>query len=133
MAEIGIVIVTHNSAAEIGPCLDAARASGAEIVVVDNASCDGTVDEIARPGANCIAKAATRGFASAVNQGFAVLNCTYILILNPDSILETSLRLLREACDLPLAAGAGGCLLSGDGRQQIGFMVRQLPTPAALA
>ena len=42
MAEIGIVIVTYNSESEIGECLDAALATGAEIVVVDNASSDGS-------------------------------------------------------------------------------------------
>ncbi len=36
MSDIGIVIVTFNSAAEIGACLDAALRTGAEVVVVDN-------------------------------------------------------------------------------------------------
>jgi GT2 family glycosyltransferase len=132
MAEIGIAIVTYNSAAEIGACLDAALVTGADVVVIDNASTDGTVDEVARRGANLIANGANHGFAAAVNQGFAVLNCTYILVLNPDAVLQTALEPLREACDLPLAAGAGGCLLDRDGQPQIGFMVRQLPTPLAL-
>jgi cobyrinic acid a,c-diamide synthase len=35
MAGVGIVIVTHDSGLEIGPCLDAAMATGAEVVVVD--------------------------------------------------------------------------------------------------
>ena len=38
MAAIGIIIVTYNSGAEIGACLDAAMRTGADIVVVDNAS-----------------------------------------------------------------------------------------------
>ena len=38
MSEAGIVIVTHESGAEIGECLDRALPTGAEIVVVDNAS-----------------------------------------------------------------------------------------------
>ena len=42
MGEVGIAIVTHNSEPEIGPCLDRAVASGAQVVVVDNASEDGT-------------------------------------------------------------------------------------------
>ena len=48
MSDIGIIIVTYNSAAEIGACLDAALASGADIVVVDNASRDGN-DRGSRP------------------------------------------------------------------------------------
>ncbi len=130
--EIGIVIVTYNSAAEIGECLDAALASGAEIVVVDNASTDLTIAEIARRGVRLIANLENRGFAAAVNQGFAVLNCPYILLLNPDAVIRTSLEPLREACDLTGSAGAGGRLVDGGGQSQAGFMVRALPTPVSL-
>lgn len=132
MAEIGIIIVTYNSEAEIGACLDAALATGASVVVVDNGSCDGTVAEIARRGVRLVANPSNRGFAAAVNQGFAVLTSPYILLLNPDAVLQSNLEPLREACDLPGAAGAGGRLLDSRGCPQIGFMVRQLPTPATL-
>src|SRR6516164_353148 len=127
MSEIGIVIVTYNSGREIGPCLDAALASGAEVVVVDNASTDDTIAEIARCGARLLANSENRGFAAAVNQGFAVLNCEYVLLLNPDSVVQSGLEALREACDLPDAGGAGGCLIGAGGRPQVGFMVRELP------
>jgi GT2 family glycosyltransferase len=132
MPGIGIIIVTYNSAAVIGSCLEAALASGAEVLVVDNASADGTVAEAARRCARVIANPSNFGFAAAVNQGFAVLNCPYILLLNPDAILKTGLEALREACDLPRAAGAGGLLVDSSGRPQVGFMVRKFPTPAAL-
>ena len=65
MSDIGIVIVTYNSAAEIGACLDAALASGAQIVVVDNASHDGTAAEVVRRGVRLIANSANLGFAKA--------------------------------------------------------------------
>jgi GT2 family glycosyltransferase len=52
--------------------------------------------------------------------------------LNPDAILQRGLDALREACCLPGAAGAGGCLLDPRGRPQVGFMVRQLPTATTL-
>jgi len=132
MPGIGIIIVTYNSAAVIGSCLEAALASGAEVLVVDNASADGTVAEATRRGARVIANPSNLGFAAAANQGFAVLNCPYILVLNPDAILKTGLEPLREACDLPRAAGAGGLLVDSSGRPQVGFMVRKFPTPAAL-
>src|SRR5690349_10218096 len=132
MGEIGIVIVTHNSAAEIGTCLRAALASGAEVVVVDNSSTDGTVDEVRRIGGHLIANSTNLGFAAAVNQGFIVLKCTYVLLLNPEAVLISDLKPLREACELPTAAGAGGLLLDPEGRPQVGFMARQLPTPSAL-
>ena len=132
MAEIGIIIVTYNSAAEIGACLDAALPTGAEIVVVDNASTDGTVAEVARRGVRLIANASNRGFAAAINQGVSALNCPYVVFLNPDAILQTDLEPLREACERPCAAGAGGQLLDANGYPQTGFMVRRFPTPATL-
>jgi hypothetical protein len=130
MAETGIVIVTYFSEAEIGPCLDAVLGAGAEIVVVDNGSADGTIAQAAHRGVRLIANQRNRGFAAAVNQGFAALDATYVLLLNPDAVVRQGLDALRAACDLPRAAGAGGLLLGADGLPQVGFMVRGLPTPA---
>lgn len=132
MASIGIAIVTYNSATEIGPCLDAAIATGAEVVVVDNASHDGTIAQVGRRGARLIANAENRGFAAAVNQAFRALNCPFILLLNPDAVIQTGLESLREACQFPKVAGAGGLMLGPEGDPQVGFMVRRFPTPAAL-
>jgi N-acetylglucosaminyl-diphospho-decaprenol L-rhamnosyltransferase len=132
MSDIGIIIVTYNSASEIGACLDAALASGGDIVVVDNASHDGTMAEVARRGVRFVSNPDNRGFAGAVNQGFAELMNPYVLLLNPDAVIETSLEPLRQACDLPGSAGAGGQLVDARGEAQAGFMVRRLPTPAAL-
>ena len=133
MSKIGIIIVTYNSEAEIGKCLDAAFSTGADIVVVDNSSTDRTIAEVARRGARVIANSENRGFAAAVNQGFAALSCEYVLLLNPDAIIQTSLEPLRSACDLPGSAGAGGLLLDSNGRPQVGFMVRALPTALLLS
>src|ERR1043166_1049214 len=130
MAEIGIIIVTYNSAAEIGSCLDAALATGAEIIVIDNASSDSTTEEVRCRNVRLIANSTNRGFAAAVNQGFTVLDCPYVLLLNPDGLIQSGVEALRVACDLPKSAGAGGLLVSADGRPQTGFMVRSLPTPA---
>ena len=130
MGEAGIVIVTYDSGAEIGACLDAAARTGAEIVVVDNGSADGTIAQAAQRGVRLIANQRNRGFAAAVNQGFAALDATYVLLLNPDAVVRQGLDALRAACDLPRAAGAGGLLLGADGLPQVGFMVRRLPTPA---
>jgi N-acetylglucosaminyl-diphospho-decaprenol L-rhamnosyltransferase len=132
MAEIGIVIVTYFSESEIGPCLDAALRTGAGVVVVDNASGDGTLAEAARRNVRIIANPQNRGFAAATNQGFAALDCKYLLALNPDAHILRGLDALREACDQPKAAGAGGLLVGLDGRPQTGFMVRALPSPLSL-
>jgi len=138
MAECGIVIVTYNSEKEIGACLEAALASGADVVIIDNASEDGTREEIARSGATgrgarLIANPSNRGFAGAVNQGFAALDAPFVLLLNPDAVLRTGLTALRDACAQPGAAGAGGRLVDSAGHSQTGFMIRRLPTPAALS
>jgi len=132
MADIGIVIVTHNSGRVIGECVAAALGSGAEVVVVDNASSDDSVAEARLHGVRLIQNSSNRGFATAVNQGFGALDCPYILVLNPDAILISSLDPLRMACDLAGSAGAGGLLLDSQSRPQVGFMVRRLPQPAAL-
>jgi N-acetylglucosaminyl-diphospho-decaprenol L-rhamnosyltransferase len=132
MAEAGIVIVTHESEAEIGACLDRARPTGAEIVVVDNASTDRTCQEVAQRGVRLITNTENRGFAAAVNQGILALETPFVLLLNPDARLETSLDALLECCRSPGVAGAGGKLVDAAGLPQVGFAVRNLPSPAAL-
>jgi N-acetylglucosaminyl-diphospho-decaprenol L-rhamnosyltransferase len=132
MSEIGIIIVTYNSGAEIGECLDAAVKTGADIIVVDNGSHDRSVAEARLRNVRVVANLTNVGFAAAVNQGFERLQTPYVVLLNPDAVIESTLQALRAACDLPQSAGAGGALVDARGKPQIGFMVRNLPTPAAL-
>jgi GT2 family glycosyltransferase len=136
MPEVGIVIVTHESGAEIGACLDAAAraatATGAEIVVVDNASGDQTCREVIERGVRLIANRENRGFAAAVNQGIQSLNTPLVLLLNPDAHLEAGLTSLCQCCRDERAAGACGKLVDAAGRPQVGFALRSLPSPAAL-
>jgi GT2 family glycosyltransferase len=133
MRDVGIVIVTYNSAAEIGACLDAAMATGAEVIVIDNASSDGTPDLVRQRGAAVIANPVNRGFAAAVNQGIRLVSADYILLLNPDAVLKGSLEPLRAACAVPGAGAAGGKLVDLQGAVQAGFSVRRFPTPLVLA
>lgn len=133
MSGLGIVIVTHNSEAVIGPCLDAARAVRGEIVVVDNASADGTIWEVLeRPGVRLLANPWNRGFASAANQGIQTLDCPYALLLNPDTELIGGVEGLVEACRQHRAAAAGGKLIDSRGRAQTGFLLRRFPSPLTL-
>jgi GT2 family glycosyltransferase len=133
MGGIGIVIVTHNSAGEIGPCLDAALATGAEVIVVDNASSDETLSQIGTRSAAVIANRDNRGFAAGVNQGTRAISAEFVLLLNPDAILQSGLEALRDACAAPGGGAAGGKLLDTHHRVQAGFSVRRLPTPLVLA
>ena len=129
---IGVVIVTFESQEVIGKCLDAClKFPDLDIIVVDNASKDGTVGEVRQyRNVRLIANEDNRGFAGAVNQGIAQCNSEFVLLLNPDTELLTSPTLLAEYCE----GAAGGCLLAHDSdRPQDGFLVRAFPTPATLA
>ncbi|MDZ4799666.1 MAG: glycosyltransferase family 2 protein [Bryobacteraceae bacterium] len=133
----GIVIVTWNSEEVIGACLDACLPlSAVEIVVIDNASVDRTV-ELARErkGVKVIANMENRGFAAACNQGFAAVpNSSAILLLNPDAVLESGFHKLGAQVAEPGVGGATGRLVDDvDGQTQRGFGLRRLPTPMALA
>jgi GT2 family glycosyltransferase len=132
MTDIGIVIVTYNSGDEIGPCLDAAAKSGAEIVVVDNASSDQTAAEVERRRVRLIRNQRNLGFAAAVNQGFRTLTANYMVLLNPDAELQSGLEDLQGQCSLPGVGAAGGRTIDPNGKAQAGWMARRLPTPAAL-
>lgn len=132
MNDTAIVIITYNSGEEIGPCLQAAQGSGAEILVVDNASTDGTCEEVLRRGVRLLANSRNLGFAAAVNQGFRATSAEFVLLLNPDAHLVASIEPLKKQCGLPGTGAAGGKLLDGEGRTQRGFTVRRLPTVAAL-
>lgn len=132
MEDVAIIVVTHNSEAEIGQCLEAAMATGADVIVIDNASQDRTRREVERRGVQLIANPRNLGFAAAVNQGVRAQSAPLLLLLNPDAIIQTSLEPLREVCLDEQTAAAGGMLLDEEGEPQLGFMVRRFPTPAAL-
>ncbi|MBE0659760.1 MAG: glycosyltransferase family 2 protein [Bryobacteraceae bacterium] len=133
----GAVIVTWNSAAHIGDCLDALRLHepSVPVAVVDNASTDNTLHQVRlRPDVLLAANPENRGFAAAVNQGVTLLpECDLILVLNPDAILQSGLHPLRAEFASPHTAVCGGRLLDASGQPQSGFEMRRFPTPAALA
>jgi len=134
MKRTGIVIVTWNSQDHIEECLRAAVERCAEVVVVDNASSDATVDLVRRRGnVRLIRNQTNRGFAAAANQGAASLVSDLILLLNPDVTLETEIEPLARACEEPGVAAATGRLVNEDGSAQVGFMVRRFPTALTLA
>ena len=133
MKRVAIVIVTHNSAANIGECLDALGSlDGVEIVVIDNASHDGTVDEVLLRKVRVIANSKNAGFAGAVNQGVRETSAPLVLLLNPDTVLMKGLESLEAEFADPKTGAAGGLLTDADGNAQAGFMARNLPGPSAL-
>jgi N-acetylglucosaminyl-diphospho-decaprenol L-rhamnosyltransferase len=127
------IIVTFNSEAVIGACLDSLTkmAPNVKPIVIDNASCDRTLERVReRTHVQVIANRENRGFAAAVNQGIAACDAEFLLLLNPDANLLTGVDALIDASrQYGLAAGK---LVELDGHPQSGFTIRRLPTPATL-
>jgi hypothetical protein len=124
--EISFIIVNWNTKDLLRGCLDSiAKTVGSlshEIIVVDNASSDGSADMLARdyPRVQCIANAENRGFGAANNQGFAVMKGKYALLINTDAVLTEGAveKLWRFAEAHPRAAIVCGQLLNADGSKQ---------------
>ena len=120
-----IVIVTHNQIDYTRQCLDSiARLTDEpyELIVVDNASTDGTVDYLrAKPGVRLIVNHTNRGFPAAVNQGIAAASGKQILLLNNDVIVTTGwlFRLLRARYGDPAIGIVGPCSNCVSGPQQV--------------
>jgi GT2 family glycosyltransferase len=125
--------VTRNSEEVVGQCLDALAKMAPQLtrIVVDNASADGTLQQVrGREGVRVIANPENRGFAAAVNQGIASCDASFILLLNPDATILTSVDSLVESSrEYGLSAGK---LVDQKGYAQAGFTIRRFPTPAAL-
>jgi GT2 family glycosyltransferase len=133
MARVAIVIVTYNSAAEVGSCLDALRdLEDVEVLVIDNASADDTCGEVSRRGVLVMANSVNAGFAAAVNQGVRATSAPLILLLNPDAHLVTGLDALVGCFETAGTGAVGGMLVGADGKPQRGFMARNLPTATTL-
>jgi hypothetical protein len=131
MSEVSVVVVTYNSEQVIGSCLESCR--GYPVIVVDNASVDGTLSEVRRfPHTRVIANSANLGFAAAVNQGVRDCGTEFILLLNPDVTLLTDISALEARFDEKRVGAGTGQLVGEDGRPQEGFGIRGFPTPVTL-
>ncbi|HUC93017.1 MAG TPA: glycosyltransferase family 2 protein [Paenibacillus sp.] len=108
---VSVCIVTFNSASDIEDCLHAIMKQSfpvASIVVVDNASQDGTADRVSRfgPPVTLLSNAVNNGFAGGQNQAIARTDSDYVLVLNPDVSLEPDyIACIVEAMDNDPEAG----------------------------
>src|ERR1700675_739194 len=92
MTEIAIVIVSYNTRDELGRCLAslhaAPPAAAHRIIVVDNASVDGSAAAARRwPDVQVINAGVNRGFAAANNIGIRASRGSHLLLLNSDTIV----------------------------------------------
>jgi N-acetylglucosaminyl-diphospho-decaprenol L-rhamnosyltransferase len=131
-----VVIVTYNSASAIGQCLQSLsqlREAGNPVIVIENASQDGTADVVRSfEDVHLHANPENLGFAAAVNQGFRAGSGRYVLLLNPDTVLLTpDLKMMEQKCEE--YGLASGMLLDAAGAPQRGFFARSLPTGASLS
>jgi N-acetylglucosaminyl-diphospho-decaprenol L-rhamnosyltransferase len=122
VADCTAIVVTYNSAADLGGLLDSlpAAASGrrVRVVVVDNDSTDAVADvAAARPGVRLVAAGANLGYAGAINVGRRHLGETRaVLVLNPDVRLAPgSVRALLDAAAQPGVGAAVPRFLDGNG------------------
>ncbi|MFZ5994752.1 MAG: glycosyltransferase family 2 protein [Thermodesulfobacteriota bacterium] len=124
--DISFIIVNWNTKNLLRNCLNSIRKTvqgiAFEIIVVDNASHDGSVAMLREefPHVNVLENKENRGFGAANNQAISIMKGRYALLLNTDTILTPNavyeLFSFMEAH--PKAAMACGQLLNADGSKQ---------------
>jgi GT2 family glycosyltransferase len=117
--EISVVLVTHNDRERLLDALLSVR--GAECVVVDNASTDGTAAAVRRAFPEVtVLEAPNDGYGAAANRGVAATSAPCVLILNSDVVVRPgALRALADYLETHPRAGLAGPLLENpDGTLQ---------------
>ena len=136
--DISIIIVSYNVKNFLRLCLESVlislQGTHSEIIVVDNNSIDGTADMVREHyrGIRLISNARNQGFAVACNQGINDSSGRYVLILNPDTVVQadtiTKCMVFMEEHD---EAGALGPRLIGRDGRFLPESKRGIPFPAA--
>ena len=132
---LSICIVSWNTRELLDACLVSIRTIPdevtREVIVVDNASGDGTAEMVRadHPEVTLIANADNRGYAAGNNQAIEVARGEMILLLNPDIVvlegaLDTLVRFLEDHAE---AAAVAPRLVLPDGSVQASC--RSFPTP----
>jgi N-acetylglucosaminyl-diphospho-decaprenol L-rhamnosyltransferase len=128
MTDLSIIIVSFNARADLERCLVSLQSpppsTSHEIVVVDNASTDGSADAARRfPGVQVIETGANLGFAKAANIGIRATTGMNVLLLNSDTIVPAGAldRLLDDLERHPDVAVLGPRLVDDRGRAELSF------------
>ncbi|MBU1417924.1 MAG: glycosyltransferase family 2 protein [Proteobacteria bacterium] len=134
---ISVIIVNYNAGMELSKCVQsvAKTESDLEILVVDNASHDESVQQLqalynGEKKLLILNNKKNLGFAVACNQGSSAATGEFLLYLNPDCIVEpTTIPALLQCLQNDSQVGmAGGLILNHDGSEQRGCR-RAIPTP----
>lgn len=129
------VIVNYNAGAGLVTCIQSVIGQVREVILVDNASRDNSVELVESHFAGdarlrIIRNSTNLGFAAACNIGARAAQHPYWLFLNPDCICTDGsvAELYRVLTTTPKAGMVGGLLLNLDGSEQAGGR-RLTPTP----
>ncbi|HIO01437.1 MAG TPA: glycosyltransferase, partial [Alphaproteobacteria bacterium] len=142
MTNASVVIVNYNSGRFLEVCVNSVCRSDCslEIIVVDNASTDGSADFLSNLMASDVSLQVIRneensGFSAAINRGVGDSKSENILLLNPDCLVfPHTIRLLSEALDADVSAGiVGGLVFNFDGSEQQGCRRREPTLARSLA
>lgn len=132
---MAVVIVSYNVSSLLDACLRSllAQEVALEIVVVDNASLDGSPEMVARdfPEVRLVRNRENRGFATASNQGIKQTTAPLVLSLNPDTVLQPgAVDGLATYLDRhPEAGAAGPRIMRPDGSLDLAAR-RTFPSPS---
>ena len=122
--KISVIIVNYNVEFFLEQCLNSVRKAlehvSGEVFVVDNNSIDGSVEMVRRkfPEVHLIANKENVGFSRANNQAIRTSKGEYVLLLNPDTVVEedTFIKVIRFMDEHPDAGGLGVRMLDGKGK-----------------
>jgi GT2 family glycosyltransferase len=134
--DLSIIIINYNVKEFLQNLLHSIeKASGnisKEIIIVDNASDDGSVELIRNkfPSAKLITNTKNFGFGKANNQALKIAEGDYILLINPDTIVsEDTIEKMINFFKINPEAGLAGCkILNPDGTLQLACR-RSFPGP----
>lgn len=125
---LSIVIVSFNTRADLQRCLTSLHQPppqvAHDIIVVDNASTDGSADVARRfPGVQVIDAGENLGFSAASNRGIRASTGVNLLLLNSDTIVPPGAidTLMSVLAQHPEATVVGPRLVDGDGRPELSF------------
>lgn len=133
--DVSAILVNYNTVKLLRPCVAALRAASEgmrlQIIIVDNASRDGSQDLLNLEFGDCqlLFNIENVGFGRANNQALAVARGRYILLLNTDAFVESLgvLKTVRFMDSHPRCGLLGARLVGRDGGLQPSC--RYFPTP----